>query len=68
MAVYPVRRQCPRFQATGYTKCRAVHDQGPHGKRVRESEGRSKRSKSSGSGEQGKEDLKRSRTDEESNE
>ena len=35
-------------------------------KRVRESEGRSKRSKSSGSGEQGKEDLKRSRTDQES--
>ena len=36
MAVYPVRRQCPRFQATGCTKCRAVHDQGPHGNPVSE--------------------------------
>ena len=35
-------------------------------KRVRECEGRNKRSKSSGSREQGKEDLKRSRTDKES--
>ena len=35
-------------------------------KRVRECEGRNKRSRSSGSGEQGKEDLKRSRTDKES--
>ena len=36
MAVYPVRRQCPRFQVTRYTKCRAVHNQGPHGNPVSE--------------------------------
>ena len=27
VAVYPVRRQCPRCQASGFTD----HDQGPHG-------------------------------------
>ena len=36
VAVCPVRRQCPRFQAPGYTLCRAGHDQGPHGYPVSE--------------------------------
>ena len=36
VAVCPVRRQCPRFRATGCTRCRAVHDQGPHGYPVSE--------------------------------
>ena len=39
MAVCPVRRHCPRFQAPGYTmRCRAGHDQGPHGYPVSEVE------------------------------
>ena len=38
MAVCPVRRQCPRFQATGYSRSRAVHDQGPRGYPVSEVE------------------------------
>ena len=38
MAICPVRRQCPRFQATGYSRSRAVHDQGPHGYPVSEVE------------------------------
>ena len=36
VAVCPVRRRCPRFQAPGYTLCRAGHDQGPHGYPVSE--------------------------------
>ena len=36
VAVCPVRRQCPRFRATGYTMCRAAHDQGPRGYPVSE--------------------------------
>ena len=32
VAVCPVRKQCPRFQAPGYTmRCSAGHDQGPRG-------------------------------------
>ena len=38
MAICPVRRQCPRFQATGYSRSRAVHDQGPRGYPVSEVE------------------------------
>jgi len=38
VAICPVRRQCPRFRATGYTMCRAVHDQGPRGYPVSEVE------------------------------
>ena len=38
VAICPVRRQCPRFQATGYSRSRAVHDQGPRGYPVSEVE------------------------------
>ena len=36
VAVCPVRKRCLRFQASGYTKRRAEHDQGPHGYPVSE--------------------------------